>query len=163
MNISPDDEVVNVTLSNGLKNIVIITKNGLASMYTETDITVYSPKAKGNKGVYLSLNDKVAGFTMVDSNDVVNILSSDGQVKQLKASKMTPVPKNIKGKKVVEPKADFNTIDVHINKQGIVIAQNGNSQTLIEKIEDYNGGKITNETFYLDIPQLTSLQFQKTW
>ncbi|WAM09255.1 hypothetical protein ONA24_04080 [Mycoplasmopsis cynos] len=46
ININSDDEVINVTLSNGLKNIVIITRNGLCSMYSENDIPIYSPKAR---------------------------------------------------------------------------------------------------------------------
>ncbi|UWV76935.1 hypothetical protein NW070_03825 [Mycoplasmopsis cynos] len=46
ININSDDEVINVTLSNGLKNIVIITRNGLCSMYSENDIPIYSPKVK---------------------------------------------------------------------------------------------------------------------
>ncbi|WP_322941537.1 DNA topoisomerase IV subunit A [Mycoplasmopsis canis] len=163
ININSDDEVINVTLSNGLKNIVIITRNGLCSMYSENDIPIYSPKAKGNKGIYLSLNDKVAGYTLVDASDIVNILSSNGKIKQLRASKITPIPKNIKGKKVVDVKNDFEIVDVHINQPGIVLATNGNNQTLIEKISEYTNNEVNSEIIQLDIPQLLNIQFQKNW
>ncbi|WAM11117.1 hypothetical protein ONA00_01190 [Mycoplasmopsis cynos] len=163
ININSDDEVINVTLSNGLKNIVIITRNGLCSMYSENDIPIYSPKVKGNKGIYLSLNDKVAGYTLVDASDIVNILSSNGKIKQLRTSKITPIPKNIKGKKVVDVKNDFEIVDVHINQPGIVLATNGNNQTLIEKISEYTNNEVNSEIIQLDIPQLLNIQFQKNW
>ncbi|AKF41450.1 DNA topoisomerase IV subunit A [Mycoplasmopsis canis] len=161
--IANDDELINATLSNGLLNIVIITESGLASMYTETDVAIYSPKAKGNKGVYLSLNDKVAGFTVVNSADIVNIVSSSGKLKQIKSSEILPIPKNIKGKKIFDSKLNGTIKDVHTSKDDKIVALNGNNQCLIEKISDYTNNKISSKIIDLEIPQLLEISFLKVW
>lgn len=133
INISSGDEVVNVTISNGLHDILILTNNGLCSLYSETDLAIYSPKAKGNKGVYLSLNDKVAQFIMVKNQDILNILTSNGQIKHLHVSKLQYVTKLIKGKKIINID-NFKVADLQTGYNFKIIGKNSSNQSFIEEL-----------------------------
>lgn len=159
INLTNDDKVINVALSNGLYDILILTKNGLCSLYSENDIAIYSPKAKGNKGVYLSLSDKVENFAMVQNNDIVSILTAKGQIKHMLVSKLTYVPKSIKGKKIIEV-FESKIIDLCPGYNLKAIGVNGNMQSFLEEINLSSQTKHASITDF-NIPSLLEVSFLK--
>ncbi|EFF41641.1 DNA topoisomerase IV subunit A [Mycoplasmopsis alligatoris] len=100
LKIDKNDEIVNVALSDGTKDILIVTAMGYTSKYNENDLNIYGPKAKGSKAVYLSNKDYVASFEMVKFNDTVSMLTDDGYFKKMKAKDILYVPKTNKGKEI---------------------------------------------------------------
>ncbi len=54
MKLKNDDELISAKLSNGLKDVLLITKNNFASLYSENDVPIYGLKSNGNKACYLA-------------------------------------------------------------------------------------------------------------
>nr|AXX39474.1 DNA topoisomerase IV subunit A [Mycoplasmopsis gallinacea]AXX39475.1 DNA topoisomerase IV subunit A [Mycoplasmopsis gallinacea]AXX39476.1 DNA topoisomerase IV subunit A [Mycoplasmopsis gallinacea] len=100
MPLADNDKIVNATISDNTKDIVIITNSGYVTRYSENDIAQYSPKAKGNKGLYLSLNDQVANFETLNPDQSLAMLNSDRIFKSIPLTKIPYIPKNIKGKQI---------------------------------------------------------------
>lgn len=98
ISISNDDRVVNACLSNGSKDIILVSSFGLCNKYTENDINIYGTKAKGIKGANLGNNDYIVAFTVAQNNDVLTLLTEDGMIKKIRAKDILYVSKNNKGK-----------------------------------------------------------------
>ncbi|WP_027120959.1 DNA topoisomerase IV subunit A [Mycoplasma leonicaptivi] len=162
INISDDDRVVNALLSNGEKNIYIITKNGLGSMYSEIDVPIYGLKTKGVKGVYLSLNDKVAQFVMCELNQKIVVSSNNGYVNKIECNKITYIPKNIKGKKTFALPNETIINDIAIyNSDTIFIVKQSNSETTLEPIANISFTKNDIKANKILLPEITNVNIIK--
>ncbi|WP_429998854.1 DNA gyrase C-terminal beta-propeller domain-containing protein, partial [Mycoplasmopsis bovis] len=75
MKLKNDDELISATLSNGLKDVLLITKNNFASLYSENDVPIYGLKSNGTKACYLASGDELVSFTVVKPNDSVALVS----------------------------------------------------------------------------------------
>ncbi|QNM93624.1 DNA topoisomerase 4 subunit A [Mycoplasma sp. Pen4] len=159
ISLAKDDYVVNATLTNGSKDIVIFTENGLASKYSENDVAIYSTKAKGNKGVYLSLDDKVRTFITVDPNGLINMISDDGQIQRFKASILPFIPKNIKGRPYNKSAKKFtiSSVSEDVNDLNIII-KDQLGQTDIQEVKQYSVSSNEPRIYHLnaDNPEKTS-------
>jgi topoisomerase-4 subunit A len=96
--LDPTDKLVNVDVSNGYKQIIIITDNAKAVRYAETNISIYGPNSKGVKAINLAPNTFVSSFVMVDNDDVIGLLSKRGGIKRIKVANVMPMGKGTQGK-----------------------------------------------------------------
>ncbi|WP_406614006.1 DNA topoisomerase IV subunit A [Mycoplasma corogypsi] len=94
------DTVLNVCYSDGKKDVILISEEGFSTRYSEMEIGLYGTKAKGNKGIYLSLKDKVKYFTCANNDNIITITSDNGWVKKVSVQFIPYIPKHIKGKPV---------------------------------------------------------------
>ncbi|ADE19424.1 DNA topoisomerase IV subunit A [Mycoplasma crocodyli] len=129
INIDNKDEVINVAVSDGTKDILIITAMGFATKYNEAEISLYGPKAKGTKGVYLVNKDFVACFTPTHFNDIVIMISDDGYIKKMKSREIYYVPKTAKGKEIFKNRKlnPYFISDMHSSE---------NDEKILIKLED---------------------------
>ncbi len=61
-----DDELLNVRLTNGERDIIIGASNGKAIRFAEDDVRAMGRTASGVRGILLAENEEVVGFTIVD-------------------------------------------------------------------------------------------------
>ncbi|WP_025755156.1 DNA topoisomerase IV subunit A [Mycoplasmopsis cricetuli] len=167
MNLEKNDFIVNACLSNGTKDIVIITKNGLISKYSENDLGIYGPKAKGNKGVFLSLNDVVNNFTIVQHDDVITFITDDGFLKKIRYKKIPYVSKNLKGKDIFKDqinKKDFIISDIYpTREEDYLLIKNMQGNTFLDEIKKYSFSKIDPQLIEIDIPNLYKVRIKKNY
>ncbi|VEU76375.1 DNA topoisomerase IV subunit A [Mycoplasmopsis columboralis] len=165
--LSDTDTVVNACFSNGLKDIIIITKGGLSSKYSENELGVYGTKAKGNKGIYLSLSDVVNNFTLAYSDDVITFITDDGFLKKMRSKKIPYVPKNIKGKAIFKDqfkKQDFVISDIYPTRENdMLLIKNTLGNTFLDPIKKYSFSKADPELIEINIDNLYKVRIKKSY
>jgi len=80
-----DDELIDVLLTDGNKEIIIGTKNGLASRFKESDVRVMGRMASGVRGIKLD-NDEVVSLTIANEEESLLTVTEDGYGKRTKIS-----------------------------------------------------------------------------
>jgi DNA gyrase subunit A len=69
INLREDDELLNVTLTNGEKHIILGASNGKAIRFKESDVRSMGRTASGVRGMMISDKDEVVGVAIVDHNE----------------------------------------------------------------------------------------------
>lgn len=78
VNLREGDELISVRLTDGSKDIIIGTKNGLLIRFPETDVRSMGRTATGVKGITLSTNDEVVGMEVLEENTEILIVTKYG-------------------------------------------------------------------------------------
>lgn len=78
VNLRDGDELISVRLTDGSKEIIIGTKNGLLIRFPETDVRSMGRTATGVKGITLSSNDEVVGMEVLNENTEILIVTKYG-------------------------------------------------------------------------------------
>lgn len=86
LNLREGDELISVRLTNGEKDIIMATKNGMAIRFPETDVRSMGRTATGVKGINLSEDDEVIGMEVLEENSDVLIVTKNGYGKRTPAS-----------------------------------------------------------------------------
>ncbi|MET3683818.1 DNA gyrase subunit A [Alkalibacillus flavidus] len=82
INLRDDDELISVRLTNGDKQIIIGTKDGLLIRFNEDDVRVMGRTATGVKGVTLREGDEVVSMDMLEAGADVLTVTSKGYGKR---------------------------------------------------------------------------------
>ncbi|WP_324672645.1 DNA topoisomerase (ATP-hydrolyzing) [Mycoplasma sp. 888] len=160
INIQKTDAVVNAVMTDGTTNAIIITEKGNVTKYSETELPQFGTKAKGNKGVYLSLDDKIATFTCVKSDQMVGILSTNGQIIKINSSKLPSVPKNIKGKPLLKDNKKFIPyVCEPINDESVIYIKDDFEHTIIESVKSYGVSNDSARVYNIDVPSIYKMSF----
>lgn len=86
IHLKEEDELISVKLTDGHKEIIIGTKNGMLIRFPETDVRSMGRSATGVKGITLSADDEVVGMEILEENDDVLIVTKNGYGKRTKGS-----------------------------------------------------------------------------
>lgn len=81
-----DDEVIAVRLTDGNKHIMMVTKNGLAIRFLESDVRTMGRAATGVKGISLSGDDAVIGMDVAEDDHDVLVVTGRGYGKRTPVS-----------------------------------------------------------------------------
>ena len=73
-----DDELIDVKITNGEKDILLVTENGMSIRFNETDIRPMGRTAMGVKGITLSQEDKVVSMNLTDEGSELLVVSENG-------------------------------------------------------------------------------------
>ncbi|HEO8420261.1 DNA gyrase subunit A [Niallia sp. FSL W8-0635] len=82
VNLREDDELISVRLTDGSKEIIIGTKNGLLIRFPETDVRSMGRTATGVKGITLSSGDEVVGMEVLEEDSEILIVTKYGYGKR---------------------------------------------------------------------------------
>ncbi|MFT4311437.1 MAG: DNA gyrase subunit A, partial [Candidatus Woesearchaeota archaeon] len=97
INLDDGDRVVSVILTDGSKQILIGTRNGLACKFNETDARPIGRTSRGVRGIGLRDDDLVVGMIIVDDETQVLTLAENGFGKQTNASEYRLINRGGKG------------------------------------------------------------------
>ncbi len=86
INLKGDDEVVNVHVTDGRKQLFLATSNGYSLLYNEEEVNIVGPRAAGVKGINLKEDDAVINGVMVEENQSLFLVTQRGAVKKMKVS-----------------------------------------------------------------------------
>ena len=77
-----EDELISVRLTDGTKDIMIGTKNGMLIRFNETDVRSMGRTASGVKGITLGEDDEVVSMEIIDENVDVLMVTKNGYGKR---------------------------------------------------------------------------------
>ncbi len=77
-----DDELISVRLTDGTKDIVIGTRNGMLVRFKESDIRPMGRTAGGVRGIRLKGDDYVVGMEILEENQEVLVVTENGYGKR---------------------------------------------------------------------------------
>ncbi|WP_029513351.1 DNA topoisomerase IV subunit A [Mycoplasmopsis primatum] len=148
------DELIGAKLSNGFKDVLLVSKRGLASLYSENDVQIYGSKSGGIKSCYIPPIDQICAFALVENTESVAMLSTNNQIKRINVADIVRVSKKNIGKQIFPQKTKqilVSQCEVVAPSTEIFIT-NEQGQTTLDKISNYpltdtNGGfsKIKSE------------------
>ncbi|MFT4416917.1 DNA gyrase subunit A [Fredinandcohnia humi] len=95
------DELISVRLTDGTKDIIIGTKNGMLIRFPESDVRSMGRTAAGVKGITLSEGDEVVGMEILEDNLDVLIVTEKGYGKRTPATEYRIQSRGGKGLKTV--------------------------------------------------------------
>ncbi|VEU78205.1 DNA topoisomerase IV subunit A [Mycoplasmopsis columbinasalis] len=144
-----DDEVIGARLSNGWKDFLLISKNGLAWQYSENEISVRSGKSIGIKAAKLAKDDFLVAFTVLGDSDQIALLT-DTKIKNLKIKDKFKTNKTNVGKKIFE-QLKFNEILVRdcltIDSATEILLKNDNNELILDYPTNYKVSASVSEPF----------------
>ena len=142
INLDENDELIDVKLTDGNREAIMVTRKGLAIRFPETDTRPLSRTARGVKGITLRNNDEVVGMEIIREHADLVVITNFGIGKRtaleeyriqarggkgVKVMKLTAKHGPVVGIKVVDESDDLMVITA----EGVVIRinVNGVSQT----------------------------------
>ncbi len=82
INIKEDDELVGVMLTDGTKDLIMGTRNGMSIRFNENDVRAMGRTATGVRGISLDEGDQVIDMDMIEEGADVLIVTSKGYGKR---------------------------------------------------------------------------------
>jgi DNA gyrase subunit A len=82
LNLRDGDELISVRMTDGSKEMIIGTKNGLMIRFPETDVRSMGRTATGVKGISLSNDDEVVGMEVLEESDDILVVTKNGYGKR---------------------------------------------------------------------------------
>jgi DNA gyrase subunit A len=73
-----DDELVNVALTDGSKEAILVSRHGKAIRFAETDVRPMGRSARGVRGMNLEAGDQVVSMDVVDKNASLLTITENG-------------------------------------------------------------------------------------
>ncbi len=159
-----DDELVGVRLTDGKRQIVMGTKQGMSIRFPEADVRAMGRAATGVKGITLDEDDEVIDMDVVEEHDDVLIVTSKGYGKRtpmneyriqsrggkgIKTLNITPKNGTVVGLKVVRENQDLMIITesgtvIRTSMEGIsTMGRNTQGVRLIHTREDDEVATVT--------------------
>ncbi|MDQ0190957.1 DNA gyrase subunit A [Alicyclobacillus cycloheptanicus] len=77
-----DDEVIGVKLTDGRRDIIMATRNGMSIRFNESDVRTMGRSATGVKGIQLSDADEVIGMDVIEEGTQVLVATTRGYGKK---------------------------------------------------------------------------------
>ncbi len=158
-----EDELIDVRLTDGNRNIIMVTASGLSIRFNENDVRAVGRTSQGVKGIALVADDKVIGMEPIEENDkYILAITENGFGKRTEIDeyreqarsgkgvltyKTTAKTGNVVGIKVVNDTDDIMLITdtgviIRINVKDIsVLGRNTQGVTLMRTSD---GGKVVN-------------------
>ncbi len=97
LNLSPEDELMAVKLTDGENEVLVGTSAGLFVRFPETEVRPMGRAARGVKAVTLGPEDKVVGADLVTEDNQILIASAKGYGKRVRVSEFTARRRGGKG------------------------------------------------------------------
>jgi len=129
LTLDEEDELIGVKLTQGLDDILLATKNGLAIRFPESDVRYMGRTARGVKGIRLEENDEVVGMDVIGDEGELLTMSVNGFAKRTNLKEFRVQGRGGKGIIVMKLNAKTGTLVgikvVQVEDQLMVITNNG--------------------------------------
>ncbi|MEH7087028.1 DNA topoisomerase IV subunit A [Neobacillus drentensis] len=156
INLKDDDQVIDVHLTDGTKELFLITHLGYALWFHEDEISIVGARAAGVKGINLKDDDFVIGGKLIlpDSNETIVIATQRGAVKRMKMKEFEKTTRAKRGVVILrELKSNPHRIAGFeiANEQDVIFIQTekGHLETL-HTIDIHYSDRYSNGSFILD-------------
>jgi len=154
ISLKEDDKVVTTFLSDGISDILLITKLGYSLRFLQKKLRPMGRAAAGNKGIKLQKNNELVSALELKDDYQVLIITDIGIGKQINPFNLHAHGTNTKGQIIYKSKDKFNIADAILVKKNdniIVLSAKGNS---IKSKVNY----ISEQGFYTKGVKIVNLQ-----
>ncbi|MDR7078283.1 topoisomerase-4 subunit A [Neobacillus niacini] len=156
VNLKEDDQVIDVHLTDGTKELFLISNYGYALWFHEEEISIVGVRAAGVKGINLKDGDVVVGGKIIapDSKETVVIATQRGSVKRMKLKEFEKATRAKRGVVILrELKANPHRIVgfvlAHDEDLVVIQSEKGQTETLVTADIRLND-RYSNGSFVLD-------------
>jgi len=91
------DQLINVVLTDGMRDIMLATHKGIASRFSEEDVRITGRTSQGVRGIRLEDNDYVIGMIIAEDTHKVLTLTENGYGKKTDTSEYRRINRGGKG------------------------------------------------------------------
>ncbi|PLS09520.1 DNA topoisomerase IV subunit A [Neobacillus cucumis] len=156
VNLKDDDQVVDVHLTDGNKELFLVTNMGYSLWFHEEEISIVGQRAAGVKGINLKENDYVIGGKLIspDSSQSIVVATQRGALKRMKLKEFEKTSRAKRGVVILrELKSKPHRITgfAVANEQDTIIIQTEKGYTETVKTGDISfSDRYSNGSFILD-------------
>ncbi|HEY2421694.1 MAG TPA: DNA topoisomerase IV subunit A [Neobacillus sp.] len=156
INLKDDDQVIDVHLTDGKKEIFLISSLGYALWFQEEEISIVGARAAGVKGINLKDGDFVVGGKLItpESKETIVIATQRGSVKRMKLKEFEKSTRAKRGVVILrELKSNPHRVTgfVVVHDKDIIFIQTEKGYTETIKTEDIRySDRYSNGSFVLD-------------
>jgi DNA gyrase subunit A len=128
LNLREEDELISVKLTDGTKEIIIGTKDGMLIRFPETDVRSMGRTATGVKGITLRHNDEVVGMEVLEEDTEILIVTKNGYGKRTAAMEYRVQSRGGKGIKtcnVTEKNGNLVSMRVVTGEEDLMLITTG--------------------------------------
>tara|TARA_R100000027_G_scaffold10969_3_gene7828 strand:+ start:4763 stop:7189 length:2427 start_codon:yes stop_codon:yes gene_type:complete len=126
INIDDDDQLVNVKLTNGENELVIVTHAGMSIRFKETDLRDQGRATRGVKGVSLKKDDDfVEAIEVVDQNASLLVCGENGQGKRTNYEEYRVQSRGGSGIIAIKTDGVAGALSVHEDDEIMMFTKNG--------------------------------------
>jgi topoisomerase-4 subunit A len=156
INLKDNDQVIDVHLTDGTKEVFLITSFGYALWFDEEEISIVGARAAGVKGINLKDSDFVVGAKIIaqDCKESIIITTQRGAVKRMKLKEFE---KSTRAKRGVVVLRELKSNPHHVigfmiaNDQDVIYVQTVKGYTETFKVADIRfNDRYSNGSFILD-------------
>lgn len=128
LNLRENDELISVRLTDGSKEMIIGTKNGLLIRFPETDVRSMGRTATGVKGITLSEDDEVVGMEVLEESAEILVVTKNGYGKRTPSEEYRRQGRGGKGIKtcnITDKNGDLVTMKVVTGEEDLMLITTG--------------------------------------
>ena len=129
LTLDEEDELIGVKLTQGLDDILLATRNGIAIRFPESDVRYMGRTARGVKGITLAPNDLVVGMDVIGDEGELLTMSENGFAKRTDLKEFRVQGRGGRGVIVMKLNAKTGTLVgikvVQVEDELMVITNNG--------------------------------------
>ncbi|MEG0451682.1 MAG: DNA gyrase C-terminal beta-propeller domain-containing protein, partial [Coprobacillus sp.] len=148
INLKKDDSLLQVGLTDGKQGVVLTTKAGYATLYSENEISILGVKAGGIKGINLK-NDELVSMNIFNplKTDSYVLISDQPGIKRLRISDIPSCNRATKGSLIFKsPKTNLihSLVAFVLDTQDSLTIYTSDNETSIH-VKDYSYGQLLNK------------------
>ncbi|NLN19162.1 MAG: DNA gyrase subunit A [Firmicutes bacterium] len=102
INLDDDDELVDVAITDGTCEVILVTRQGQAIRFTEDDVRPMGRATRGVRGITLEKGDYVVGFDVVEPDKDLLVATTMGYGKRTALSEYRPIRRGGKGVRTIQ-------------------------------------------------------------
>ncbi|WP_102264760.1 DNA gyrase subunit A [Mesobacillus jeotgali] len=128
LNLREGDELISVRMTDGSKEMIIGTKNGLLIRFPETDVRSMGRTATGVKGITLSDDDEVVGMEVLEESAEILVVTKNGYGKRTPSEEYRRQGRGGKGIKtcnITDKNGDLVTMKVVTGEEDLMLITTG--------------------------------------
>ncbi|MBT2684882.1 DNA gyrase subunit A [Bacillus sp. ISL-37] len=128
LNLREGDELISVRMTDGSKEMIIGTKNGLLIRFPETDVRSMGRTATGVKGITLSGDDEVVGMEVLEESAEILVVTKNGYGKRTPSEEYRRQGRGGKGIKtcnITDKNGDLVTMKVVTGEEDLMLITTG--------------------------------------
>lgn len=128
LNLREGDELISVRMTDGSKEMIIGTKNGLLIRFPEIDVRSMGRTATGVKGITLSDDDEVVGMEVLEESAEILVVTKNGYGKRTPSEEYRRQGRGGKGIKtcnITDKNGDLVTMKVVTGEEDLMLITTG--------------------------------------
>ncbi|WP_440895535.1 DNA topoisomerase IV subunit A [Amphibacillus sp. Q70] len=161
VNVKEDDQVINVSISNGLQDLFVVSNRGYGLRYNEADVTPVSPRAAGVKSIKLKEDEYVvAGLVLEGEQDETHfaLVTQRGAMKRMQMTEFEQSTRTNRGQVMLrelkgKPHRVAGFVEVYPDQKVIILTESGDRLTM-HPMELSISDRYSNGSFVLDTDEL---------